>query len=238
MRTSQRRTNRLKPPTATTCPSGLSATEVSTRSPFPVPANVAIDVPVVVSQTSAPPWSRADAIIAPSALKATSLALPPNPGTSSRSPVAASQNFRPRLLLAVTSVFPSGLKATASTIAGFPASSGPWSRVREPTSQSVRSRWVTAASVRPSVEKASVFTSPPVSRRGTPTGVSSRASQSAMPRSLRPTAIKRPSGLSLPGWPSYPVFENVRSFVNVNGRPSRRSPVRSHAIAVPSWLTV
>ena len=93
---------------------------------------------------------------------------------------------------------------------------------------------VTAASVCPSGEKSSDLTSPPVSRRGAPTGVSSRASQSAMPRSLSPTAINRPSGLSLPGWPSKPVLENPRSCVNVKGRPSLRSPVRSQAIAVPS----
>ena len=74
------------------------------------------------------------------------------------------------------------------------------SRDREPTSQSVepcRSS-VTAASVRPSGEKASALTSPP-SREGAPRPASgSRASQSAMPCSLSPTAISRPSGLKPP----------------------------------------
>ena len=199
-----------------------------------MPSNVAIDVRVTASQTSAPPWLGTDAIIAPSALKATPLAPPPSPGSSRLSPVAASQNFSPRSLLAVASVAPSGLKPTASTHDGCPAKSGSRSRDRESTSQSVSIVWVTAASIRPSGEKASVLTSPSVSRSGAPIGVSSCASQSATPCSLRPTAINRPSGLSLPGWPSNPVFENVRSCVNVNGRPSLRSSVRSQAIAVPS----
>ena len=84
---------------------------------------------------------------------------------------------------------------------------------------------VTAASVLPSGEKASDLTSPPVARRGAPTGVSSRASQSAMPCSLRPTAINRPSGLSLPGWPSNPVV-GERPVVRERERPAEPAIAR------------
>ena len=125
-----------------------------------------------------------DAIIVPSALKATSLALPTESGDIRDCPrLSTSQNLTPRSLLAVASVAPSGLKPTASTQDGCPRVKRLVERSdRDATSQSVtRAVSVTAASVCPSGEKASALTSPPVSRRGAPTGVRSRASQSATP---------------------------------------------------------
>ena len=109
VRTSQRRTTLWSLPTASIRPSGLRATDADQLSQ-PHGGDRASAWPRPIPLRS-PAHGSGNAIIVPSALKATSLDARREPMSPRPAPVATSQSFTPTGL-AVASVVPSGLKLT------------------------------------------------------------------------------------------------------------------------------
>ena len=223
MRTSQRRTARPYPPTATMLPSGLRAT--AKASPSSPPDTSAIRERLATSHTWArgnPEPAAANATRLPSALNATSGERRTLRSCRNDSPCSTSQNDTPPPVPLVASVLPSGLKAT---FASRPAKNGSYRDDRDETSHTVVAPLLlTAASVAPSGEKASALTSPPVFRSGAPEGMSVRASQRAIPLVLEADRDQPAVGAE-PSWVA--VGDRVEGAIVRKGeRPPEPAPAR------------